>query len=61
MAVSDSLQVFSQILNLIIFIYFSIELIKAGFLDITGLLISAAGLLSSLIVSIISAIERLKE
>jgi len=60
MRVSDSLQVFSQILNFTIFIYFSIELIKAGFLDIIGLLVSAAGLFSSIIVSIIAVIERLK-
>jgi len=60
MKVSDSLQVFSQVLNFTIFTYFSIELIKAGFLDVVGLLISAAGLLSSLVVSIIAAVERLR-
>ena len=59
MRTSDSLQVFSQILNFLIFIYFSIELIKAGFLDVIGLLISASGLFSSLVVSIIAVMERL--
>lgn len=60
MKTSDSLQILSQILNLTIFVYFSIELIKAGFLDVIGLLVSAAGILSSLVVSIIAAIEKLR-
>jgi len=59
MKTSDSLQIFSQILNFTIFIYFSIELIKLNFIDVVGLLISAIGLFSSLIVSIISVVERL--
>jgi len=58
MTVSDLLQVFSQILNLIIFIYFSIILIIAGFLDVIGLLIAAMGIFSSLVVSIIAATEK---
>ncbi|MBT3691067.1 hypothetical protein HOG16_02390 [Candidatus Woesearchaeota archaeon] len=60
MRISDSLQVFSQILNFTIFVYFSIELIKANFLDIIGLSISAMGLFSSIMVSIIAAIERIR-
>lgn len=50
----------SEILNLIIFIYFSIELIIAGFLDIIDLLIASLGLFSSLVVSIIAAIEKVR-
>jgi hypothetical protein len=60
MKTSDSLQIFSQILNFTILVYFSIELIKANFLDLIGLLISATGIFSSIAVSIISAIERTK-
>ena len=60
MKISDRLQIFSQILNFLIFLYFSITLIQIGFLDIIGLLISAIGLFGSIIVSIIEVLERLK-
>jgi len=58
MRVSDRLQIFSQMLNFFIFLYFSITLIRAGFLDVVGLLISAVGLLGSLVVSIIGVFDK---
>ncbi|MBS3099473.1 hypothetical protein J4462_04635 [Candidatus Pacearchaeota archaeon] len=61
MKFSDRANIFSQVLNLSIFVYFSITLIRAGFLDVIGLLISGIGLLGSLVVSIIAAIEKLRE
>jgi len=60
MKTSDKLQIFSQILNFVIFLYFSITLIQIGFLDIIGLLVSAIGLFGSIAVSIIEAFERLR-
>jgi len=60
MKTSDKLQIFSQILNFVIFLYFSITLIKINFLDVMGLLISAVGLFGSLLVSIFSVLERLR-
>ena len=57
MRISNSLMVFSQIINFIVFIYFSIVLIKINALDITGLFISALSILISLIVNIIAVIE----
>jgi len=58
MKFSDKINVFYQILNFSIFIYFSTALIKVGFLDMQGLLISGVGLLGSIIVSIIAALEK---
>ena len=60
MKFSDKVNVFYQILNFSIFLYFSVVLIKIGFLDVVGLLISGIGLLGSIIVSIIEVIERLR-
>jgi len=60
MRFSDKVNIFYQILNFTIFLYFSITLIKIGFLDVTGLLISGIGLLGSIIVSVIAAVERLR-
>lgn len=61
MKISEKLDVFYQIVNFSIFLYFSITLINVGQLDILNLLISGIGLLGSLIISIISAIEKSKE
>ena len=57
MKVGDSLSLFSQIINFAIFIYFTITLLKINVLDITGLLISALGLLASLVANIVSVLE----
>ena len=59
MRTGTALGVFSQIINFTIFIYFTINLIKSHALEISGLLISAFGLLSSLIASIVSALEKI--
>lgn len=58
MKLSERLDVFYQIVNFSIFLYFSISLIKINQLDILSLLISGIGLLGSIIISIISAIEK---
>lgn len=57
MRVGKALEIFSQIINFVIFVYFAVILIKTNSLDLIGLLISAIGLLSSLIASIVSALE----
>ena len=57
MKTGDALSLFSQIINFVIFIYFTINLLKLDALDTAGLLISAFGLLSSLIANIVSVIE----
>ena len=49
MKTGDALSLSSQIINLIIFIYFAIILLKTNSLDLIGLFISAFGLLSSII------------
>ena len=58
MRVGTALEIFSQIINFVIFVYFAVLLIKTNALEVQGLLISAFGLLSSLIASIVSALER---
>jgi len=55
---SDVLSIFSHIVNFLIFIYFSILLIKINLLDVQGLSISAFGLIISLIANIYSVVER---
>jgi len=57
MKTGKALEIFSQITNFVIFIYFTISLLRINALDAFGLLISAFGLLSSLISSIVSALE----
>lgn len=57
MRLGDSLSLFSQIINFAIFIYFTIVLLKINALDVVGLLISAFGLLSSLVANIVSVLE----
>lgn len=60
MKTGESLSIFSQIINFVIFIYFIITLLKINALDVSGLLISAFGLLASLIANIVSVIETKK-
>ena len=57
MKTGDALSIFSQIINFIIFAYFTITLIRLNILDIIGLFISAFGLLASLIANIVSVLE----
>ena len=57
MRTGNALSIFSQIINFVIFIYFAVILLKLNLLDVTGLLISAFGLLSSLVANIVSALE----
>ena len=57
MRTGDALSIFSQIINFAIFIYFIVVLLKINALDVSGLLISAFGLLASLIANIVSVIE----
>ena len=58
MYVSDALGVFSQVINILIFIYFALTLIEMNVLEVGGLLVSVFGLFASVIVSIISVLER---
>lgn len=58
MLMSERLGIFSQIINFVIFIYFTLVLLEMNVLDIWGLLVSAFGLFSSIIVSIISVVEK---
>jgi len=60
MNVSDRLQIVVHLLNFIIFLYFAVILIQTDPLDVTNIIISAVGLISSLVVSILSAVERLR-
>jgi hypothetical protein len=60
MKLSDGLAIFSQLINILIFIYFSIILLKINALDMIGLLISAFGIIMGLITSIVSVIETKK-
>jgi hypothetical protein len=57
MKTGNALSIFSQIINFVIFIYFAVVLLELNALDTIGLLISAFGLLASLIVNIVSALE----
>ena len=58
MKTSENLTLFSQIINFIIFIYFILVLLKINALDLVGLFISAFGLISSIIVNIISVLDK---
>ncbi|MEK6843969.1 MAG: hypothetical protein AABX83_00935 [Nanoarchaeota archaeon] len=58
MKVNDRLQIIVHILNFVIFLYFSIILIRTNPVDIINIIISAIGLFGSLVISIIEAIER---
>jgi hypothetical protein len=57
MKIGESFSLISHLINFIIFIYFAITLIKINLLDVTGLSISAFGILVSVIANIISVIE----
>ncbi len=57
MKVGRGLTIFSQTINFAIFIYFAIILLRLNILGVQGLLISAFGLLSSLVASIVSVLE----
>jgi len=57
MKISEGLSIFSQFLNILIFIYFAIVLLKINALDIFGLFVSAFGIIMGLITSIVSALE----
>jgi len=57
MKTGDIFNIVSQFINIIIFIYFAIIIIKTNSLDLTGLAISAFGLLTSFFASIVSALE----
>jgi len=58
MKTGDSLSIFSQIINFVIFIYFIVVLLNLNALDVAGLLISSFGLLASLITNIVSVLEK---
>jgi hypothetical protein len=57
MRTGNSLSILAHILNVLIFLYFTIELLLSGALDLTGLLISSIGLLASFIADIVSTLE----
>jgi len=58
MKVGSRSSVLSHLINVIIFIYFSLTLIKIDALDVFGLFISAFGIFVSLMANIISVLER---
>ena len=58
MKIEDILVIFSHLINVIIFIYFSIILLKINFLDVFGLSISAFGILMSLVSNIVSILQK---
>ncbi|MDP3026404.1 MAG: hypothetical protein Q8N63_01760 [Nanoarchaeota archaeon] len=58
MKLSDVLTIISYIINLAIFIYFVVVLIKLNALDYAGLLISAFGIFISLLSGIVVALEK---
>jgi hypothetical protein len=60
MKISDQLQILSQIINFVIFIYFAIILIETNPLDFVKIIISAVGLIISVLVSIISVLEKIR-
>ena len=57
MKAGDAFNLLSQLINFVIFIYFVVVLLKTNALDILGLLISAFGLLISLLANIVSVLE----
>ena len=58
MKLGDLLSIISHLINVIIFIYFAITLLKINALDVIGLSISAFGIFMSLIANIVSIIEK---
>jgi len=57
MKIGDGLSILSHLINVLIFIYFSITLLRINALDIIGLFISAFGIFISLIANIVSVLE----
>jgi hypothetical protein len=60
MNVSDNLNILSQIITLALFLYLSINSVVKGNLNLLELSIMGYGLFSSLVISIISQIERIR-
>jgi len=58
MRIGDRLSVLSQAINVLIFIYFAITLLKINALDVIGLGISAFGIFMSLISNIVSTLTK---
>ena len=58
MKVVNGFAIFSQAVNVLIFIYFVITLLKLNALDVTGLFISAFGILTSLASNIVSVLDK---
>jgi hypothetical protein len=58
MNLGEIFSITSHIINFLIFIYFAVVLIKINFLDVSGLMISAFGILMSLIANILSVLEK---
>jgi len=58
MKTGEKLSALSQGLNVLIFIYFVVTLLKINVLDITGLLISVFGIFMSLVANILSVLEK---
>ena len=56
MKVANGFAIFSQAVNILIFIYFVIVLLKLNTLDVFGLFISAFGILTSLASNIVSVL-----
>ncbi|MFH1325286.1 MAG: hypothetical protein ABIH49_00755 [archaeon] len=59
--IGKALSVMSQGINILIFIYFALILIKINALDIIGLSISAFGILMSLLADTIDTIENIRK
>ena len=57
MRLGKSLTIASHIVNIVIFIYFIITLLKIQMLDYTGLVISGFGMLISLIASTVDILD----
>lgn len=57
MKVVNGFAIFSQAVNILIFIYFVIVLLKLNVLDVWGLFISVFGILTSIASNIVSVLE----
>lgn len=60
MRTTDRLQIIVHIINFVIFLYFSIIIIRTNPVDIINIIISSIGILASLLINILEAIERFK-
>ena len=61
MRTTDRLQVIVHLINFIVFLYFAVILIQTNPVDIINIAVGAIGLLASLIVNIMEAVERTKQ